>query len=305
MSRNKSEGDWNVAVLMATYNGGKFLREQLNSLIEQIGVKVTILVRDDGSTDNTTSILDEFQNNQLLTWYTGEHLNAGYGFLDLMKNAPKADYYAFCDQDDVWECNKLIKAIEVLEKAPKDKCNLYGSGLKLVNETLDFISEHQLKEKRTPQARFIFPNIAGCTMVFNQKLLDATNKYHPQHILMHDAWICMICLGLGGNVYVDKNSYIKYRQHGNNVIGLRVGIKDNLRRAYFYIFNVDLCNQFECLLDGYGQQMIPEFFDLAKMLCLAKKSLIVRWKLIRLKQIDFYSTKLSLTFIIKILLGTF
>ena len=92
-----------VLVIMATYNGEKYLPEQLESLFRQKGVKVSILVRDDNSKDGTQALLDEYQNAGKLIWYTGEHLNVQKGFFDLMKKAEQqeSDYIAFCDQDDV------------------------------------------------------------------------------------------------------------------------------------------------------------------------------------------------------------
>lgn len=101
---------------MTTYNGEKYLKEQLDSLLKQVGVSVKILVRDDGSTDQTKSILDTYQKKGLIDWYCGEHLNAPRGFLDLINRAPNADYYAFCDQDDVWDSDKLFIAVNLLSQ---------------------------------------------------------------------------------------------------------------------------------------------------------------------------------------------
>ena len=86
-----------VIVLLSTYNGGKYLSEQLDSLVAQKGVDVGILVRDDGSTDTTLSILDEWQEKGLLTWYSSGNLGPGKSFMDLLKRAPSGAYYAFCD----------------------------------------------------------------------------------------------------------------------------------------------------------------------------------------------------------------
>lgn len=116
-----SEACKTVAVLMATYNGERFLREQLDSLLNQKDVTVKILVRDDNSKDSTVSILEEYKSKSLLQWYTGEHLGVEKNFLDLLRHAPEADYYAFCDQDDVWDDNKLSVAINHLRNLDLNK----------------------------------------------------------------------------------------------------------------------------------------------------------------------------------------
>ena len=91
-----------VLILMATYNGAKYLDEQIQSLIEQKNVQVDILVRDDGSTDNTIEVLNKWKEQNKLEWYKGKHLNVQFGFYDLMERARTrdVDYLAFCDQDD-------------------------------------------------------------------------------------------------------------------------------------------------------------------------------------------------------------
>ena len=109
-----------VVVLLSTYNGEKFLEEQLRSLQGQIGVDVTVLVRDDGSTDNTHAILDEWSKNGFLSWYTGPNLGPAKSFLDLLCNAPDADYYAFCDQDDVWHKDKVKTFLCEINATKKD-----------------------------------------------------------------------------------------------------------------------------------------------------------------------------------------
>ncbi|MBR4115330.1 MAG: glycosyltransferase, partial [Bacteroidales bacterium] len=105
-----------VCVVLASYNGQKYIREQLDSIAAQEGVEVSLLVRDDGSRDATQEILEQYQNAGALRWYTGAHLNVAQGFLELLRNAPEADYYAFCDQDDVWLPDKLAAAVAMLKQ---------------------------------------------------------------------------------------------------------------------------------------------------------------------------------------------
>ena len=94
--------DKKVLILLSTYNGERYIKEQIESLLKQENVKVSILVRDDGSTDGTINILNEYQKQGKLKWYTGENLKPAKSFMNLVENAPEYEYYAFCDQDDVW-----------------------------------------------------------------------------------------------------------------------------------------------------------------------------------------------------------
>ncbi|MBR7166470.1 MAG: glycosyltransferase [Bacteroidaceae bacterium] len=104
-----------VQVLMSTYNGMQYIREQLQSIYAQQGVDLSLLVRDDGSTDGTLQLLDEEQQAGRLSWYSGKNLGPAFSFWDLLHNAPEAPYYAFCDQDDVWDADKLAVAVAAME----------------------------------------------------------------------------------------------------------------------------------------------------------------------------------------------
>ena len=96
-----------VLVLMSTYNGEKYLREQIDSILGQRGVEVSLLVRDDGSTDATLTTLDEYKESGRLDYYCGNNLGPARSFMHLLQNAPASDFYAFSDQDDKWMDDKL------------------------------------------------------------------------------------------------------------------------------------------------------------------------------------------------------
>ena len=208
-----------VVVLMSTFNGERFLEEQLNTLSSQEGVEVSLLVRDDGSSDSTQKILDHRKESGSLNWYTGKNLKPARSFLDLLINAPDAEYYAFCDQDDVWLPDKLISAIGRLSKLDKEKPSLYFSAYQMVDSVLIPI-ETRLKEPKIDLYHALIDNAAtGCTIVFNKALLKEARKYVPTYITMHDDWLYLLCLSLGGNVLYDNKSHILYRQHEKNVVG--------------------------------------------------------------------------------------
>lgn len=211
-----------VVVLMSTYNGEKYLREQLESIFNQEGVEVTVIVRDDGSTDQTISILKEYEKKESLQFYTGENLKPARSFMDLMYNASSAKYYALCDQDDVWTQGKLKAAVEFLRICNKPA--LYYHGMNLVDRELNkygYYFREQEKAESLELSCFYGDEIAGCTMVFNDELMKKIREYKPTYITMHDGWIHRVCLCVHGCIYGDKTAYINYRQHGNNAVGMR------------------------------------------------------------------------------------
>lgn len=287
-----------VAVLLATYNGEKYLREQLDSLLRQIGVKVEILVRDDGSDDDTTIILDEYQNQGLIEWYSGEHMGVQKGYLDLLKHASKADYYAFCDQDDVWDDDKLLYAVMELEQMPVEKPLIYYCGQRLVDENLNLLSIHNIDIKRSSYTNFLISNVAGCTAVFNKNLLDAINYATPNFILMHDSWAFKVCLALGGRYYADSSAHINYRQHGNNVAGLNGGIRGKIQQIKRYINVFEIQKQLQNLVICYGDKMVPEYRELSSLICDYDKSFNNWVKLLLYRGFDFRNR--GLNYIVKI-----
>ncbi len=211
----------NVCVLMSTYNGGKYLRKQIDSLVSQTDVNLTILVRDDGSSDATTKILESYKQNGVLDWYSGKNIGSARSFLNLISRAPECDYYALCDQDDYWFPEKLSVAIKRLEPMDSSNSALYFCKTALADENLKLVKK---KEKcdfvvlGMPDA-FMFNYAKGCTMVFNRFLLDRLREYDPKTIDMHDMWIYKVCLVTGNRIIGDETPHMLYRLHGDNVVG--------------------------------------------------------------------------------------
>lgn len=210
-----------VVVLLSTYNGEKYLADQIDSLLKQEGVRLSIIARDDGSKDSTVSILKEYSIKYgNFSYYEGVNCGPAKSFLDLVKKAPEADYYAFCDQDDVWDTDKLVCAVKHLDGLENDKPNLYHSNLRIVDENLNFYRmSHSAPLYNTNRFSSLAENLCtGCTAVFNYKVKELITNRCPQYCSMHDTWVYMICMLLGNVVY-DRIAHISYRQHGNNVIG--------------------------------------------------------------------------------------
>ncbi len=296
-----------VVVLMSSYNGERYIREQIESLLTQTGVSVSILVRDDGSQDDTTKILGEYGLLGRLEWYKGRHLNVEYSFYDLMEKAESydVDYLAFCDQDDMWDSDKLSIAVRSLAQISADIPALYYCGQRLVDEKLNFIEEHRLNEKRSLASRFIFSDIAGCTAVFNKALLADILLYKPAYMLMHDTWILKVCLALGGRVIVDPEPHMDYRQHRENTIGLRRDVISQIKRARKYIFQYRIEEQISELKNGYYDMMVDEYKILVDYICQYRCDNASRSMLLDKRYIDFCDRGLNLTYRIKVRLNKF
>ncbi len=205
-------------VLLSTYNGEKYLKELLNSVLNQEGVYIDILIRDDGSTDNTINIIQSY-NDSRIKLYTGENLKPAKSFLDLIHTADLSyDFYALCDQDDFWKPNKLRVAVDILEGEIKPA--LYSSAVEIVDKNLNYIStsfhSNDFNDGLYDMLMFGTP---GCTFVFNDTLMKELKKYKPQYISMHDSWISFVCYAVNGKFYSDKDPHILYRQHESNVLG--------------------------------------------------------------------------------------
>lgn len=297
-----------VQVLMSTYNGDKYLEEQLNSLISQKDVNVKILVRDDGSTDNTTKILDEWKAKGVLEWYTGPNLKPALSFMDLIYNAPACEFYAFCDQDDYWKSNKLISAVEKIKKHSQTKPILYTSPTELVDENLNSLN---VKSKSvhgdTVEQCIICSNATGCTEVFNYELLKLAKHCRPKNIGMHDGWIHKICLAMDGILIRDDESYILYRQHGDNVVGGTSTFCKKMKRRFKTVFsgNMPRSTVIKELYENYKDIMPEKNKELLYLAANYKTIKNGRFKIILNKKIRTGNRNIDFMCMIAILLGVY
>lgn len=297
-----------IVVLMSTYNGEKYIEEQLNSLITQRDVNIQILVRDDGSSDNTIKILDEWQDKGLLTWYSGENLGPALSFMDLVKKAPIADYYAFCDQDDYWDKDKLEVAVEAIKDYDEDSPVLYFSNKRLVDENLNFIENTKQNPKLTLESALIINPVTGCTLVINRKLLEIINLYDNKNLYMHDGWIYRVCMAVKGKVVFDKTPHISYRQHSNNVIGGRSNlIKKYNRRIRNVVINRNRIRERDAigLLKGYSDMIDKDHLLQIKKIANYRKSIRNKMSLIFDKNFRTNKFEYNFSFICAVILNSF
>ena len=162
-------------VLMASYNGIPFISEQIDSILSQAEVDVRLFVRDDGSSDGTRDLLQRYADEGSLTLLTGENLGPALGFLTLLRNAPEADYYAFSDQDDIWDSDKLITAIKQLKK--QENLALYHCNSRLVDSAGNEMGRLTYGQQRCisyrdndPLNQLCIGSPMGCTQVFDRRI---------------------------------------------------------------------------------------------------------------------------------------
>lgn len=212
-----------IVVLLSTWNGEKYLRQQITSILAQkVDGTVEILVRDDGSADNTARIVDEL-NDGRIRMLCGPNLGAKRSFMALLQEAMQidAEYVAFADQDDIWLPGKLQRAITQLQDGSGPA--LYCSALQLVDEELHPLDTYRFPEMPRFESSFLANCATGCTCVINREMLNRlASQPNMDEILMHDWWLYLVAAAFGRVVY-DSESYILYRQHAANQIGMRTG----------------------------------------------------------------------------------
>lgn len=233
-----------VVVLMSTYNGEKYLAEQIDSILGQKGVLVQLIVRDDGSSDRTISILEQYEKEGKLKLTKGKNVGVGSSFMQMLYDAPAGLYYAFADQDDVWMENKLSEAVKILKE--QEKPCLYASDTLLVDENLNEIGLRFEKKVMPYDLLSTIFNTAfcGCTLVMNECLrkILVDSRYRPSERVFehrcHDTWT-ILAANIVGKIYYDPRSFIKYRQHANNTIGVvkDPGLLDKLKLRFQHLAN--------------------------------------------------------------------
>jgi len=226
-----------VAILLCTRNGERFLAEQLDSIARQTHGAWTLWASDDGSTDRTRAILAAYRTQwgaDKLRILDGPGAGAAANFLSLACNpAVAADYFAYADQDDVWDPDKLARALAALAPLPAAAPALYLSRSRLIDATGRELGLSR-RHARPPSFRnALVQNIGGGnTMVFNAAARAVLAAAGPGvEVVVHDWWTYMAVTGVGGTVISDPLPSLSYRQHGANQIGANRGLAARAARA--------------------------------------------------------------------------
>ncbi|HEO2332030.1 TPA: glycosyltransferase family 2 protein [Streptococcus agalactiae] len=266
-----------VNILMATYNGEKFLAQQIESIQKQTFKEWNLLIRDDGSSDKTCDIIRNFtaKDSRIRFINENEHHNLGVikSFFTLV-NYEVADFYFFSDQDDVWLPEKLSVSLEAAKHKASDVPLLVYTDLKVVNQELNILQDSMIQAQSHHANTTLLPEltentVTGGTMMINHAL--AEKWFTPNDILMHDWFLALLAASLGEIIYLDLPTQL-YRQHDNNVLGartmdkrfkiLREGPKSIFTRYWKLIH--DSQKQASLIVDKYGDIMTANDLELIK-----------------------------------------
>lgn len=203
-----------IDILLATYNGEKYIQAQINSLLTQTHKDWRLLIHDDGSTDKTIEIVKEFQklDSRVILIEDGIKCGgAGENFLHLLKNYAEADYIIFCDQDDIWLENKLEIMYERL-KQEKEPSVVFANGYLYVPKKGITGEIPSPKLQNFKDLFFIAGGLQGCSLMFNKKLFDIIKDYDG-YMTMHDFLITLGAISFGQLIYLDDKLMLYRQEH--------------------------------------------------------------------------------------------
>lgn len=218
-----------VTVLLAVYNGEKYLKEQIDSILTQTVKNIKIVIRDDGSGDGSPLIIDDYCNKypQIISKLEGAPTgSAKQNFAKLLENCD-SDYIMFCDQDDVWLPEKIEKTLAAMQKAEGDGKTpvLVHTDLKVVDHSLNVISPSFFEFQKLIQdditlSKLLVQNyVTGCTVMINRALKEKCSNI-PENCIMHDWWLALVAVLFGKLVCVQEPTML-YRQHESNQVGAK------------------------------------------------------------------------------------
>lgn len=286
--------DKTVAIMMATYNGERYVGEQIESILAQTYKDWVLFIKDDGSLDETVEIIRyyekmyprkiKFINESELS--SGNAKNNFAGLHMYVTRMQKFSYFMFCDQDDVWIENKVEKSLKFLQRKEMESSLpiLIHTDLFVVDEKLNVICDSYVKYRSINYKitdinhLLIQNNVTGCTMLWNKKLNDIIGDMSSEKIIMHDWWIAIVA-SLFGEIFFIYEPLIKYRQHNNNVVGAT-----NVNSLKFIMMRMKNLNhvkttlrlpieQAELIKDRYKGHMRSDIVDIVeKFISLEKKN---------------------------------
>lgn len=284
-----------ICIALSTYNGERYIKEQLDSILSQSYENFIILVRDDNSNDKTLEILSSYDIKVI-----DEKKNLGIkkSFAFLMQYSFKnldSDYLMFSDQDDIWDTNKVKTTYRKMQELE----NIYGmdapllvhGDLTVVDENLEVIASSFWKYQNIDPSKdslnhlLLHNTVTGCTMMINRSLAEKI-KNIPSEGIMHDWWIAMVASAFGKIAYIDE-SLMLYRQHGKNDTGakhygVRYFIKKVLTKPLFekYIYQSRaFLKLYGHELDKYHKSMLEEFSSFDELSKLQKLRVLFKYKI--------------------------
>lgn len=297
---------YSVQVLMSTYNGEKYIKRQIDSILAQKDVEINLLIRDDGSKDSTVSIIQEYSNKYPAKVQVKLGSNIGYkrSFLTLIQSSGEYDYYAFADQDDYWMPDKEISSILTMEEDSFEGAKLAQVNLLATDENLEPLNPppaFQLLTIKTHDQVYAGDFFQGCLMTWNKNAMKLLKSYVPKGAYSHDHWVGKVVYLLG-KVYFVNDKKICYTRHGDNtsmtddrmggrLLRLKILFSGN-EHVYDNMGN-DLLKGYENILPKHDIKICNDFMNY-KSNWLAKGRLLLNTKLSRPSLVGTLFFKLSL-----------
>ena len=259
----------NVVVVMSTYKGALNVSRQLDSIFSQIGVNVSVFIRDDQSPDDTVKVIDAYKNehpDRKIDYIVGQNEGYAKSFLDALKMAGEADYYAFSDQDDVWKEDKLIKSIQPMEDSKGEGPKLSYCKMQRTDEELTRLSEqvhvlelNELSKKLVLTQTYNY----GAATVFNREARELICRRMPSgNKVPHDFWAGLLCYWFGKVFFIDEELYdwIRYETsvtgEGTKASGRAYRLKETLKKRSYLNVASDLLEGYPDLLEENDQRFL-------------------------------------------------
>ncbi|MCW2119415.1 glycosyltransferase family 2 protein [Flavobacterium sp. 7A] len=279
-----------VDILLATYNGAKYVEAQIHSIISQSHKDWRLVIHDDGSKDNTVTIIKKFSavDSRIMLVDDGVSFgNAGQNFMYLLQFS-SADYIMFCDQDDIWFDNKL----DVLYQEIKNKefpCAVYCNadaydGSKVVSKNITLFHRSTLEN-----SLFLNSGVQGCSLMFNRKLLNCLKEF-PNYVYMHDHLITIASVTFGKLFHID-DSLMLYRQHDSNVTGnINNSLLSRMKQFLFtrnsvidkkhYEANLSFFEKYSPVISRKNKEIFNAYFAYPKKNRLERLGIILKYQFV-------------------------
>lgn len=238
MGGSQSSSTTCVAILLGTWNGARYLEQQLQSFVQQTHVNWRLYVSDDGSSDETLAMIERFKATvrQPVEVFEGPRRGFAANYLSLARNpAIQGDFFAFSDQDDIWYADRLERAVAWIAANPDRKPALYFSRTELIRADGASLGHSALFKRKPSFQNALVQNIGGAnTMVFNRetkRLMEAIDS----DVASHDWAAYQLVTAVGGQIWYDTTPSLAYRQHQTNLVGSNQSLKARLRRIRLLI----------------------------------------------------------------------
>jgi len=284
---------------MATYNGEKYVRQQIESILASTFCDFEIFIYDDGSSDNTISIIHELKQvypDKIHLHQNEANLGVTANFLQAAAKST-ADYIMFCDQDDVWKPDKIAKTLKRMKNMEsqlgKELPLAVFTDAEVVDEKLNIINNsffrfNRLNPQKTDLAHILMENkLIGCTVMVNSFARKLLHNYPlPKHARFHDWWIALLASSMGKISFIDEPT-MYYRQHGGNLVGgkgfagylkNRLGDLGKQKEALRALYRQaeEFLHIYDEILPGESKRQIKEFAALSRMGFIKRRLAILR-----------------------------